>query len=93
MSDEQDHKLEAKSDYVADASSVSTPDIDAVPEAELPDQELYHSHSWWTTYVFSQDAKYMGNSVRLNSYWNRTSRTSFIMVNENSVGFPRTWLA
>ena len=26
MSDEQDHKLEAKSDYVADASSVSTPD-------------------------------------------------------------------
>ena len=29
MSDEQDHKLEAKSDYVADASSVSTPDIDA----------------------------------------------------------------
>ena len=60
MSDEQDHKLEAKSDYVADASSVSTPDIDAVPEAELPDQELYHSHSWWTTYVFSQDAKYIG---------------------------------
>ena len=51
MSDEQDHKLEAKSDYVADASSVSTPDIDAVPAAELPDQELYHSHSWWTTYV------------------------------------------
>ena len=45
MSDEQDHKLEAKSDYVADASSVSTPDIDAVPAAELPDQELYHSHS------------------------------------------------
>ena len=36
MSDEHDHKLEAKSDYVADASSVSTPDIDAVPEAELP---------------------------------------------------------
>ena len=42
MSDEHDHKLEAKSDYVADPSSVSTPDIDAVPAAELPDQELYH---------------------------------------------------
>ena len=35
MSDEYEHKLEAKSDYVGDASSVSTPDIDAVPAAEL----------------------------------------------------------
>ena len=42
MSDEYEHKLEAKSDYAGDASSVSTPDIDAVPDAELPDQELYH---------------------------------------------------
>ena len=33
MSDEYEHKLEAKSEYVSDASSVSTPDIDAVPEA------------------------------------------------------------
>ncbi|TKT74681.1 cytochrome c oxidase subunit I [Aquamicrobium sp. LC103] len=30
---------------------------DAVPPAEVPDVELYHPHSWWTTYVFSQDAK------------------------------------
>ena len=67
MSNEQDHKLEAKSDYVADASSVSTPDIDAVPAAELPDQELYHSHSWWTTYVFSQDAKYIGIQYALTA--------------------------
>ena len=41
MSDEYEHKLEAKSDYTTDASSVSTPDIDAVPDAELPDQELH----------------------------------------------------
>jgi cytochrome c oxidase subunit 1 len=27
------------------------------PPAEVEDVELYHSHSWWTTYVFSQDAK------------------------------------
>ena len=67
MSDEYEHKLEAKSDYVADASSVSSPDIDAVPEAELPDQELYHSHSWWTTYVFSQDAKYIGIQYALTA--------------------------
>ena len=61
MSDEYEHKLEAKSDYVSDASSgTSASDIDKLPPAELPDQELYHSHSWWTTYVFSQDAKYIG---------------------------------
>jgi cytochrome c oxidase subunit 1 len=29
---------------------------DARP-AEVEDVELYHPHSWWTTYVFSQDAK------------------------------------
>ena len=61
MSDEYEHKLEAKSDYVSDSSSgTSVSDIDKLPPAELPDQELYHSHSWWTTYVFSQDAKYIG---------------------------------
>ena len=61
MSDEYEHKLEAKSDYVSDASSGTyASDIDKLPPAELPDQELYHSHSWWTTYVFSQDAKYIG---------------------------------
>ncbi len=61
MSDEYEHKLEAKSDYVSDASSgTSASDIDKLPPAELSDQELYHSHSWWTTYVFSQDAKYIG---------------------------------
>src|SRR6201987_207736 len=28
-----------------------------VPPAEVPDVELYHPRSWWTRYVFSQDAK------------------------------------
>ena len=28
-----------------------------VPLAEVPDVELYHPKSWWTRYVFSQDAK------------------------------------
>ncbi|MBB3238433.1 cytochrome c oxidase subunit I [Phyllobacterium endophyticum] len=30
---------------------------DPIPPAEVEDVELYHPHSWWTTYVFSQDAK------------------------------------
>jgi cytochrome c oxidase subunit 1 len=28
-----------------------------IPPAEVPEVELYHPKSWWTTYVFAQDAK------------------------------------
>ena len=31
--------------------------VDAIPPAEVADVDLYHPHSWWTKYVFSQDAK------------------------------------
>ena len=31
--------------------------VDAIPPAEVEDVELYHPHSWWTKYVFCQDAK------------------------------------
>ncbi|ESY74699.1 cytochrome c oxidase subunit I [Mesorhizobium sp. M1050] len=30
---------------------------DGIPPAEVAEVELYHPHSWWTRYVFSQDAK------------------------------------
>lgn len=30
---------------------------DVIPPAEVADVELYHPTSWWTKYVFSQDAK------------------------------------
>ena len=54
MSDEHDYKIEAKA-YTPSSSGA------AVSSGERPDeQELYHSKSWWTTYVFSQDAKYIG---------------------------------
>ena len=55
MSDhEHDYKIEAKA-YTPSSSGA------AVSSGERPDEpELYHSKSWWTTYVFSQDAKYIG---------------------------------
>src|SRR5919198_1357703 len=31
--------------------------VTGIPPAEVPDVELYHPRSWWTRYVFSQDAK------------------------------------
>jgi cytochrome c oxidase subunit 1 len=41
-----------------------------LPPAEVPDVELYHPKSWWTTYVFSQDAKviaiqYSGTAIAI----------------------------
>ncbi|MBA8905790.1 cytochrome c oxidase subunit I [Aminobacter ciceronei] len=30
---------------------------DLIPPAEVGEMELYHPHSWWTKYVFAQDAK------------------------------------
>ena len=62
MSDENEHKIEVKSDSTsADIGSIGTvPPIDSVPPRETADQELYHSKSFWTTWVFSQDAKWIG---------------------------------
>src|SRR5215472_7572544 len=31
--------------------------VAGIPPAEVSDVELYHPKSWWTRYVFSQDAK------------------------------------
>ena len=36
------------------------PDIDHVRPAELPDQDLYHGHTFITKWVFCQDAKVIG---------------------------------
>jgi cytochrome c oxidase subunit I len=36
---------------------VTSHGVGAIPPAEVAEEELYHPHSWWTKYVFSQDAK------------------------------------
>jgi cytochrome c oxidase subunit I len=36
---------------------IPTAGAGSVPAAEVEDLELYHPRSWWTKYVFSQDAK------------------------------------
>ena len=49
----------------------ATPQIvDDIPPAEVPEMDLYHAHSWWTKYVFSQDAKviaiqYSGTAIAI----------------------------
>jgi cytochrome c oxidase subunit 1 len=51
-------------------ADITPREIEAIPAAEVPDVELYHPHSWWTKYVFSQDAKiiaiqYSGTAIAI----------------------------
>ena len=64
---DDEYKIEAKSSSVSDVGSATSEGIDYLPPKEIPDQDLYHSHSWWTTYVFSQDAKYIGMQYALTA--------------------------
>jgi len=64
---------------------------DRVPPAEVPDVELYHPHSWWTRYVFCQDAKviavqYSGTALAIGFV---ALVLSWLM--RLQLGFPDTW--
>ena len=66
MSDEYtDNKIKAKS---ADSSSGGyAPPASQIPAKESPDQELYHAKSFWTKWVFCQDAKVIGVQYALTA--------------------------
>jgi len=66
MSDEyKDNKIETKS---ADSSSGGyAPPAEHIPAKEAPEQELYHAKSFWTKWVFSQDAKVIGVQYALTA--------------------------
>jgi cytochrome c oxidase subunit 1 len=38
-------------------TDVTPQEAEFIPPAEVAEVELYHPHSWWTKYVFSQEAK------------------------------------
>ena len=63
MSDEYNNNkttYQAQSSETMGGSGSTNPDIDYVRPAEIPDQELYHGHSFITKWVFCQDAKVIG---------------------------------
>ena len=63
MSDEYNQNnipIEAQSSETMSGSSSSKTDIDYVRPAELPEQDLYHGHSFITKWIFCQDAKVIG---------------------------------
>ena len=66
MSEEYiNNKIEAKS---SDSSSGGySPPTDYIPAKESQDQELYHAKSFWTRWVFCQDAKVIGIQYALTA--------------------------
>ena len=63
MSDEYDNNksYQAQSSEVLDGSAGSiNPDMDYVRPAEIPEQDLYHAHSFIEKWIFCQDAKVIG---------------------------------
>ena len=66
MSEEYtDNKIETKA---ADSSSGSyAPPVEKIPVKEAPEQELYHAKSFWTKWVFCQDAKVIGVQYALTA--------------------------
>ena len=46
-----------------------------IPPAEVGEVELYHPKSWWTTYVFSQDAKVIVEEEKDYHAWLGKQRT------------------
>ncbi len=58
-------KIETKA---ADSSSGSyVPPVGNIPASEIPEQELYHAKSFWTRWVFCQDAKVIGVQYALTA--------------------------
>ena len=62
MSDEYDNNksYQAQSSETMGGSAPVSTDIDYVRPAEIPEQELYHGHTFLTKWVFCQDAKVIG---------------------------------
>src|SRR5512138_3046839 len=62
-----------------------------VPPLEVPDVELYHSHSWWTTYVFSQDAKVIAIQYSLTAIAIGLVALVLSWLMRLQLGFPGTF--
>lgn len=62
-----------------------------VPAAEVPEMELPHPHGWWTTYVFSQDAKIIGIQYSLTAIAIGMVALVLSWLMRLQLGFPGTF--
>ena len=56
--------------------------------AEFPDVELYHPHSWWTKYVFSQDAKIIAIQYASTALAIGMRGAGAVLADADAAGFP-----
>jgi cytochrome c oxidase subunit 1 len=62
-----------------------------VPDAEVPEMELPHPHGWWTTYVFSQDAKVIAIQYSLTALAIGLVALVLSWLMRLQLGFPGTF--
>src|SRR5215472_4282631 len=65
--------------------------VAGIPPAEVPDVELYHPRSWWTRYVFSQDAKVIAVQYALTASAIRLVALVLSWMMRLQLGFPGTF--
>jgi cytochrome c oxidase subunit I len=65
--------------------------VEPIPPAEVADFELYHSHSWWTSYVFSQDAKVIAIQYSLTAMAIGLVALVLSWLMRLQLGFPGTF--
>ena len=92
MSDEYENN---KSGYQAQSSEAITgsagsasPDIDYVRPAELPEQDLYHGHTFITKWIFCQDAKVIGVQYFLTAVFTGVVGLILSWLMRLQLGFP-----
>ena len=62
-----------------------------VPPAEVPEADLYHPHSFWTKYVFSQDAKVIAIQYSLTAMAIGMVALVLSWLMRLQLGFPHTF--
>ncbi|WP_237213454.1 cytochrome c oxidase subunit I [Falsiroseomonas oryziterrae] len=62
-----------------------------IPAAEVPEMELPHPHGWWSTYVFSQDAKVIGIQYALTALAIGMVALVLSWLMRLQLGFPDTF--
>ena len=60
-----------------------------IPPAEVPEVELYHPKSWWTKYVFSQDAKVIAIQYSLTAIGDRAGGAGAVLADAAATRLSR----
>ena len=63
-------------------------DVDYVRPADIPDQELYHGHSFLTKWIFCQDAKVIGVQYTLTAVFTGVVGLILSWMMRMQLGFP-----